>query len=1194
MALPPDSRSAPAPALFEGSARSAPKARPVPTERVLPWWLFLLALALLHLTHPLTWGVTPIPLWFPPVGIGLVLVAWFGPLAAGLVVLDGLLVAMQACLLGTIPNEQIALVFADALLGGLEVVLAWWMYHHLARGARTLSDPRSALLFLTLILGGVVGLFAMDRALLRWLLLNPDGEKFWHDLLSLWLSQGLGVLVFAPPLLTSLTPWLTRWGWAVYERVDEGQVVQRGHVGADHFSREDWLGVAGLSAAAGVLSAMLAQFHNPAQPLVWQMWGMWGAPLVVVVWASLRQGMRGGTIVAAAFAIVALTIARYPSGDPLSWVLQGNVLAQCGTALLVAASATWMRVSEARYRQVISHVPVVVYSTRLAGPLVPGRLPEAEVTLVSAASGELFGCPPDQLLGDYERWLQRVHPDDRELILAAVAQLSRQNQPVTCEYRLAPDQLKLSSDSSWSPPAAGTVPAAKPRPDSVRWVRDTLAPNLTPEGRLIGWEGVVMDITEQRALADDLRRTSSMFHALVANLPAGVFFVQGQRGRPILVNTRARQLLGQREDAWTGLEQLSTAYRLFHADGTPYPVEDLPVYQALRRGLTTMRDDIVVHRPDGKRTPLVSWAAPVNLRGSGDPDAAVWVLEDLTELRQAEAARRDTELRLRAVIETMGEGLVVRDRKGAIVDCNQAACSIFGHTTEEMRGRTPFELDRQYMREDGSPLPPEEHPVQVVLREGQPVRNVILGIRRSASSAGTRSADPDPTERVQSDGRSEEEMVLDAAAFGSRRTVDDPLSTILDTRVAPPVRWVLVNAMPLGSGANLAGVVTTYSDITAYRQAQEGIRASEEKYRGLVETLPLMLLQSDRDLRIIYANPATRAIAGYELQEIADPAAWRAIIHPEDLPRVLALARDALAGQSGRAEVRYRAKDGAEKVSYLIVEPRWIDGAVIGSTMLMLDVTRERRLEEELHRAQRLDLLGRLASGIAHDFNNLLSVVLSLTELARSSLPAEHPVHADLRRITEAGEQAAGLAAQLLSFSRQRRVAAHRVAINQVAEQTLELLRATLPAKIKLEADLGDPELCIEADETQLQQVLMNLCLNARDAMPQGGKLRVQTEAVSTRTNGAAGSDWVRMSVHDEGHGISEQVQRRIFDPYFSTKEHGSGLGLAIVQQIVESYGGRIEVKSEPGHGSRFDIWWPQAPPEDTTTELVRSASISR
>jgi signal transduction histidine kinase len=109
--------------------------------------------------------------------------------------------------------------------------------------------------------------------------------------------------------------------------------------------------------------------------------------------------------------------------------------------------------------------------------------------------------------------------------------------------------------------------------------------------------------------------------------------------------------------------------------------------------------------------------------------------------------------------------------------------------------------------------------------------------------------------------------------------------------------------------------------------------------------------------------------------------------------------------------------------------------------------------------------------------------------------------------------------------------------------------------------------------------------------MPQGGKLRVQTEAVTRRSNGANGSDWVRMSVHDEGHGISEQVQRRIFDPFFSTKEHGSGLGLAIVQQIVESYGGRIEVTSEPGRGSRFDIWWPLAPEEGAAVELAPSAT---
>ncbi len=237
------------------------------------------------------------------------------------------------------------------------------------------------------------------------------------------------------------------------------------------------------------------------------------------------------------------------------------------------------------------------------------------------------------------------------------------------------------------------------------------------------------EVTEQRALAVDLRRTTSMFQALVANLPAGVFFVQGPTGQPILVNNRARQLLGRREDASAGLEHLSKVYHLHRPDGSPYPVEELPVVQALRRGAAGMRDDIVVHRPDGRRVPLVAWAAPVRLGGPGQADAAVWVLEDLTALHQAETARRDTEGRLRTVVETMGEGLVVQDRRGAVVDCNAAACALFRRTPEQMR-EAPLSESWSYLREDGSVLPAEEHPVQVVLRTGRPVRNFVLGLPR--------------------------------------------------------------------------------------------------------------------------------------------------------------------------------------------------------------------------------------------------------------------------------------------------------------------------------------------------------------------------------------------------------------------------------------------------------------------------------
>jgi signal transduction histidine kinase len=218
---------------------------------------------------------------------------------------------------------------------------------------------------------------------------------------------------------------------------------------------------------------------------------------------------------------------------------------------------------------------------------------------------------------------------------------------------------------------------------------------------------------------------------------------------------------------------------------------------------------------------------------------------------------------------------------------------------------------------------------------------------------------------------------------------------------------------------------------------------------------------------------------------------------------------------------------------------------------------------------------------VAHDFNNLLGVVLNLTDLARGHLPRDHPVHADLRRITEAGEQAAGLASQLLAFSKQRPAPARRLDLNQIVRRTLDLLRATLPGTIRLEQCLADDRTDIYADETQVQQVLMNLCLNARDAMPRGGVLRVTTQAeTSAPPNGAVpgrtpAERRVRLAVEDTGQGISEELRGRIFEPFFSTKDGGTGLGLAVVQQIVESYGGRIEVQSKAGQGSRFDIHWP-------------------
>jgi PAS domain S-box-containing protein len=1096
----------------------------------------LAALILLHVLNPLTWADKIPHLWIPSAGLALCLVAWFGRRAAFVIALSQLLVLGLALAIGTVSfNEpaRVVLLAGESLLGPLEALAAWQLYHYVARGSRNLGDPRSAIIFLFIVVLGVLGVFSLLRALLWWTL--TDGFSIWYWLIWLWLGRALGVLTVAPPLLASLTPWMVRQQWAVPEALDDRPFRHRGHLGADRLARGDWVEIAGLALGASVLGLILAYTHKETSG-----WQLWGSPLLLIVWASLRQGLRGGTIVAGAAAAFPLLVLAYLDRNLTTLLLLGNLLAQCATGLLVAASASWVRLNESRYHQVVGHLPVVVYSGRIVDVGAGNRAPQVEITLVSAACGELLGCAADELLGDHERWLRRVHPEDHEVLLAALMQLTRQNQPVTCEYRLATEERMRrpgQGDSALAAMPGASLAALGPtalQNSRVRYVRDTLAPRVDEDDNLIGWDGVVTDITEQRLLADDLRRTTSMFHTLVDNLPAGVFFVAGSRGRPVVVNARARQLLGQREDSGAGLEHITKVYRLFRPDGTPYPVEELPVYLALRRGQTTMRDDIVVHRPDGRRVPLVAWGAPVSLGSSTAPDAAVWVFEDLTTLHQAEAARRDTEGRLRAVVETMGEGLLVQNRDGAIIDCNQMACQILGRDASQLRGRGLLDLGWTFLREDGTPLPADEHPAQLVLSKGQPVRNVVLGLRTD-------------------------------------RTVGTVVK-LTDSRRLLPARWLLVNAMPLTSPPTPAGVVTTFSDITPYRHAQDVVRSSEEKYRGLVESLPLMLCIGDRDRHLVYLNPATTQISGYELAEIADPQTWLNLIRADDRPTLLAIIGDALAGRSGRMEAHYRAKNGEEKVAFALIQPHWQDGEITGFVTLMVDVTRERRLEQELQRSQRLELIGRLSSGIVHDFNNMLTVVMNYADLAVQAVEPDHPIHQDLRQILEASERAKGLAAQLLAFSKHRKVETTRFDLNQLVQRTLDLLRSSLPSTIYAEAVLHTGELPIEANETQLQQVLMNLCLNARDAMPQGGCLQVRTEP-ATRDD----RRWVRLGVRDEGHGMPENVRSKIFDLFFTTKEHGTGLGLAVVQQIVESYNGTVEVHSAPEEGATFEVWLPLA-----------------
>lgn len=426
--------------------------------------------------------------------------------------------------------------------------------------------------------------------------------------------------------------------------------------------------------------------------------------------------------------------------------------------------------------------------------------------------------------------------------------------------------------------------------------------------------------------------------------------------------------------------------------------------------------------------------------------------------------------------------------------------------------------------------------------------------------------------------------------------------TILD-RYSAPV---------LGKSGKHYGRIWTFRDVTEQRKNGDELRASEVRFRSVVEGAPIgIYIQTDGILR--YLNPSALRMFGAESVDQVVGQKLFDRIHPDSHQAVKERAK--LVTQNGKSvpplEERHLRLDGSAFDTENSAEPFFFEGRD-GVIVFFRDITEHKReenkrreLEQQLRQAQKMEAVGRLAGGIAHDFNNLLMVIESYTEMLQDSLPAHDPLRKNTREIMKAAERAASLTGQMLAFSRKQIIAPVVLDLNAVIGETAKMLKRLIGEDIEFRVEAGESLWAIEADPDQIAQVLMNLGVNSRDAMPQGGTLTIATGNVAVAEEQIGGQlcvspgDYVRLSVTDTGTGMSKKLQERIFEPFFTTKEvgKGTGLGLAMVYGMVEQSGGYVRVDSELGQGACFTIYLPRvtAPITEIPTMLearLRGAEI--
>ena len=537
-------------------------------------------------------------------------------------------------------------------------------------------------------------------------------------------------------------------------------------------------------------------------------------------------------------------------------------------------------------------------------------------------------------------------------------------------------------------------------------------------------------------------------------------------------------------------------------------------------------------RKDGSVIWLEMFASLIEYHGKSAIQGAII---DITERKRAEEALRESEERYRTILDNIEDGYFEVDIAGNFTFFNDSLCRMLGYSRDETMGMN----NKQYMDKENAQKVYQTF--NQVYTTGEPHISFDWEIIRKDCT---------------------------------KRFIESSVSLIRNSK---------------SERIGFRGVVR---DVTDRKQAEEVLRKSEERFKELYDNATVGYFEYDAQGRITSVNRTELEILGYTFEEMIGQPVWKFIVEGETArQQILAKLAGTMPPFRG-FERTYRRKDGTTFPA--LIEDRLLrdaNGRITGIRCTIQDITERKRAEEEmaalqdqLRQSQKMEAIGRLAGGIAHDFNNFLTVIKGYSQLSLLELKEDSPLKGNIEEINRATDQSADLIRQLLAFSRRQVMEMRVLDLNILLQNLDKMLRRVIGEDIELVTLLAEDLGRVRTDPGQIEQVILNLAVNARDAMPSGGKLTIETanveldETYARRHVAVTPGRYVMLAVSDTGVGMTPEVRDRVFEPFFTTKEEGkgTGLGLSTVYGIVKQSEGNIWIYSEPGHGTTFKIYLPQ------------------